>query len=249
MLLEDATNQTRIYIAGPMTGYPYYNYKSFHDVESQLNAAGYQYINNPARHFHGNQELPWETYIAKAIDVIMNSEAVVVLPGWYKSVGARLEIAIATAIGNVVYSAIKETEDTYSYVLRSIGESRDLVAALMKMGDHPLIPSTDNTETKQQKSQPAYEEAEGIVHGDRQAAYGHPLDNYSRLSTVWTALLDDKLKPTQTISAEDCTMMLAAMKLVRQMHTPKRDNIVDTHGYLMVHDMIGKERDRRGQIA
>lgn len=242
-MLEGASEHTFIYIAGPMTGYPNYNYDSFHAVEDQLRAMGHRHINNPARHFDGDQGLSWEIYIAKAIDAVLNSEAIVVLPGWMESPGARLEIAIATVVGHVTYSAVIDgLNNTYRYVKRDVGDPRSLVGALVGIGSHPLIPPAD---VKTQKSQMPHEEAAFLVHGDRQADYGHPYDNYKRLSLVWTGLLDDRLKTHEVVTPEDCTIMLAAMKLVRQMNVPKRDNIVDTHGYLMVHEMIGEERIRR----
>lgn len=241
MLLEGATEHTLIYIAGPMTGQPNYNYEAFHNVERQLVMGGHRYINNPAQHFDGDQGLPWETYIAKAIDAVMNSEAIVVLPGWMDSIGARLEIAVATAIGHVVYSAIEDKPGVYRYVKRDVGDPRGLVSALMNMGEHPLIPQSN-----QKKTQMPHEEAAELVHGDRQADYGHPMDNYNSLSVVWTGLLLGKLKPMEFLTAEDCTMLMTGVKIVRQMHRPKRDNIVDAHGYLMVHEMISDERNRRG---
>lgn len=241
-ILEGATKETFIYLAGPMSGYPNYNYDTFHAVEDHLRWCGYKWIKNPARHFDGDQSLSWEVYIAKAINALLDSEALVALPGWRESVGARLEVAIATAIGHVVYSAIEDDKEGYRYVLRHVSDAKSLTAAIIGMGEHPLIPS-DGIET--QKTQRPHEEAATLVLGDRQADYGHPLDNYSRLSLVWTGMLAGKLAPSAFITAEDCVMLLTAMKLVRQMNRPKRDNIVDAHGYLMVNEMIGEERERR----
>lgn len=243
-MLEGAVEGTVIYIAGPMTGYENFNYESFNAVEKQLRRGGYYKINNPASHYGGRQDLSWELYLTAALHTVMDSEAIIALPGWMDSPGARLEIAVATAMGHVTYSAIAEPDGGYRFVRRDIGDAKGMVAALLGMGRHPLIPSQTS---QTQQTQMPHEEAAFLVHGDRQADYGHPYDNYKRLSLVWTGLLDDRLKTHEVITPEDCTMMLAAMKLVRQMNHPKRDNIVDTHGYLMVHDMIGEERVRRAQ--
>lgn len=75
-------------------------------------------------------------------------------------------------------------------------------------------------------------EANALVNGDRQAAYGSPLPSYEAQAKVWSGMLADKLK--EDLTAEDVVLLLAAMKLRRQAHKPKRDNIVDTHGYMLV---------------
>lgn len=253
-MLEGASTDTHIYIAGPMSGYPNYNYDAFFSVEDRLRRGGYTNINNPAKHFNGKQDLPWEQYLSAAIQSVMESEAIIVLPGWTHSPGARLEIAIATVMGHVTYSAVRQPSAGYEFVLRNVGEAKPMVSALLGMSDHPLIPPTDDKPEPQQtqqtkETQMPHEEAASLVHGARQSDYGHPFDNYTRLSMMWNGLLDGKLKPglDGLLTPEDCVLMLAAMKLVRQTNKPKRDNIVDTHGYLMVHEMIDDERQRRAQ--
>lgn len=240
-MLEGATEHTFIYIAGPMTGYPNYNYEAFHAVEKQLRDMGHQWINNPATHFDGRQDLSWEVYIAKAIDVVLNSEAIVVLPGWMDSPGARLEIAVATAIGHAVYSAIEDTPGSYRYVLRDVGDTRSLVRALMGIGAHPLIPPTHET----QNSKLPHEEAAFLVHGDRQADYGHPLDDFSKTALIWTGILADKLQAP--IEAREVPLLMLGVKLSREQNRLKRDNIVDAHGYLMTYQMVLDEAVRRAQ--
>ena len=44
------------------------------------------------------------------------------------------------------------------------------------------------------KEQSILTEAQGLVHGDRNSDYGHPLDDFSRTAAIWTALLGGKLK-------------------------------------------------------
>lgn len=72
-------------------------------------------------------------------------------------------------------------------------------------------------------------EAEGLVHGDRNAAYGHPLTDYERTAGMVTAMLAHKLK--EPLTAEDLGMVMCCVKLSRQAHKPKRDNLVDLAGY------------------
>ena len=75
-------------------------------------------------------------------------------------------------------------------------------------------------------------EANGLVNGDRQAAYGSPRASYEAQAKVWTGILYDKLKADLT--PEDVVLLLAAMKLRREAHKPKRDNRIDVHGYMLV---------------
>jgi uncharacterized protein DUF6378 len=75
-------------------------------------------------------------------------------------------------------------------------------------------------------------EANNLVNGDRQSAYGSPLPSYEAQAKVWSGLLADKLK--EDLTAEDVVLLLAGMKLRRQAHKPKKDNVVDVHGYMLV---------------
>lgn len=75
-------------------------------------------------------------------------------------------------------------------------------------------------------------EANGLVNGDRQAAYGSPRPAYVAMAKVWTGMIAHKL--SEDLTAEDVVLLLAAMKLRRECLKHKRDNIVDLHGYALV---------------
>lgn len=75
-------------------------------------------------------------------------------------------------------------------------------------------------------------EAHELVNGDRQAAYGPPKSSYDAMAKVWSGMMVHKLY--LDLTAEDVVLLLAAMKLRREAFRPKRDNRVDTHGYLLV---------------
>lgn len=77
-------------------------------------------------------------------------------------------------------------------------------------------------------------EAQSLVLGDRNNSYGTPAEDYARTAAVWSGLLIEKLKVP--ITAKEAILMMAAMKLCREVHKPKRDNRVDAIGYMLCAD-------------
>lgn len=75
-------------------------------------------------------------------------------------------------------------------------------------------------------------EANGLVNGDRMAAYGSPRPAYEAMAQVFSGLLAHKL--TAPLTAAEVVLLMTAMKLTREARKHKRDNIVDTHGYMLV---------------
>lgn len=93
----------RIYIAGPMTGMPDFNYPAFNEAAQHIRAAGYE-VENPAEN-----DLPpgkeWHEYLRNAISRMLTCEAVATLPGWSESKGAVLECDIAERLGMPIVPA------------------------------------------------------------------------------------------------------------------------------------------------
>jgi hypothetical protein len=85
-------------------------------------------------------------------------------------------------------------------------------------------------------------EANALVNGDRQADYGTPADNYRGVAKVWSGILSPILR--RDITAAEAALMMAGLKVQRQAMKPKRDNLVDAHGYLLVHAHIRAEEER-----
>jgi hypothetical protein len=97
--------KTTIYLSGPMTGIPEYNYPAFNAAAARWREAGYEVI-NPAEAFAGDTTLPRWVYLTHDIEqIIKKADAVAVLPGWEQSEGARLEVLVAQAAGLPIYEA------------------------------------------------------------------------------------------------------------------------------------------------
>lgn len=87
----------RLYLAGPMTGIPDYNYPQFNAVAEQLRGKGFV-VENPAEN-----DAPacgtWKGYMRIALRQLSICDVVAFLPGWEGSRGARLEHQVATELG------------------------------------------------------------------------------------------------------------------------------------------------------
>ncbi|PPC91871.1 MAG: hypothetical protein CTY34_02015 [Methylobacter sp.] len=90
----------RVYLAGPMSGLPDYNYPAFNAAAEALRARNW-HVENPAE----NPQPPcgsWNGWMRMAIRQMLTCERVVLLPGWELSRGAKLEKQIANEVGMTV---------------------------------------------------------------------------------------------------------------------------------------------------
>ncbi|AEJ40901.1 hypothetical protein TPY_2741 [Sulfobacillus acidophilus TPY] len=87
----------RIYIAGPMSGYPDYNFPAFFDAAVRLRAAGYDPINPADTGIH--EGWTWSDYLRVAVGrLVREAQGAALLPGWESSRGAELEAHVARTL-------------------------------------------------------------------------------------------------------------------------------------------------------
>lgn len=107
----------RVYIAGPMTGYPEYNFPAFDRATEQWRAAGHDVV-SPAEMTRslfkarfGDEFDPTSTdariaaggdiyrdFLREDIRHILDCDAIALLPGWEKSKGVAVELTVARAM-------------------------------------------------------------------------------------------------------------------------------------------------------
>jgi hypothetical protein len=107
------------YLAGPMSGIPQFNFPLFERAAKQLRSAGYNII-SPAEVDAKDEELhkrvlastdgilqssdikeSWGDFLSRDVKIIADKvQGIILLPGWEKSRGARLEAHVALLCGH-----------------------------------------------------------------------------------------------------------------------------------------------------
>lgn len=106
-----------LYLAGPMRGFPRFNFDSFEDARRHLRSLGHQIICPAERDVEGGFDpstlkgtedlttLDFDLHAAleTSIRYVLQSDAVALLPGWTRSEGAKAEALIARLTGRPLY--------------------------------------------------------------------------------------------------------------------------------------------------
>jgi len=203
------SNPKRIYIAGPMTGLPDHNFPAFYEAAKRLQEAGWETV-NPAENFDGRTDLP----------LLAQCNAVAMLPGWEDSRGAKLEYLNAWELGMEVLDA-----ETFAPITSPVPGVHLHRLAVVR-DEQPEAPES------------LLDEANRITTSDRQDDYGHPSQDFARTALLWTGILAGRLREGQFVSPMDVPLCMIAVKLARQAHRHKRDNLVDIAGYARTAAMV-----------
>lgn len=214
--MKDTDNDI-VYLSGPMRGYSNDNFDEFNRLEEQWGLMGWIVI-NPARNATiaaaskkiSVTELNRHDLMRADIEALLEADAIAMLKGWEGSEGANTEYRIAIDLKLDVYDA--ETGD--------------------------LLPTP-----KQQMEANILQEAQTVVYGTRQRDYGHPKVNLDIIGRKWAVTLYHWLNTTKVnelyvntdkfpdIPPHIVALMMIDLKTIRQVGTPKKDNLVDIAGY------------------
>lgn len=86
-------------------------------------------------------------------------------------------------------------------------------------------------------------EAAGLISRDRNLSYDEPESNFRRIAAYWNLYLTDHL--LRPIQPHQVAMILGLVKVAREQHAPKRDNLVDLAGYAACYqEVIEAQPDR-----
>lgn len=100
----------RAYVAGPMTGWPYFNRPMFDRVAEWLKARGFDVVNPCDQHWNDETDERFadplgrpmrlrKFYMQHDLPLLMECDAIVLLPEWEMSEGASLEQHCARVCG------------------------------------------------------------------------------------------------------------------------------------------------------
>jgi nucleoside 2-deoxyribosyltransferase len=115
------TEQKTIYIAGPMRGIKDFNFPAFDQEAAYWREHGWRVV-NPAEmdrehdgpEAHANAKWSFEVYMRRDLKAIIEQcDAIVLLPGWSRSLGANIELTVARALGLRVYSSYTGEREGY----------------------------------------------------------------------------------------------------------------------------------------
>lgn len=221
----------RAYISGPMRGIRNFNYDTFNQVEEALyrwrgTLAGVEEftVTNPAKNFAGDQTLDLATYMTRDLEQVLAADALILLPGWKDSEGAKLEVRVALATAKKFYEA-----------------SAHQFAGSDPLTDPPRIEWTFAEISGPLDYEPAgnlgspraslLAEASRLITGDRNATYGEPTGDFKRSANAANAY--GYTGPGgREIQPHDIAILISLVKISRLMWSPtNQDSWTDLAGY------------------
>lgn len=85
----------RLYVAGPMSGYPENNYPAFHDATDRLRDAGFAVVNPAEYGDPAGVRVHYVDLLRADLKEMLTCQGVALMDYWWESVGARNEVQVA----------------------------------------------------------------------------------------------------------------------------------------------------------
>jgi hypothetical protein len=202
-----------IYIAGPMTALPAWNYPAFNEAARELRDLGFEVL-NPAEHFDGATDRERSEYLRSALNAVTQATMIVLLPGWEESEGVTRELQVADAANIPVYD--------YAEFVH--------YAEQVEYGFDTKPPQQVTRRAAVPPRAEVLHEAASLITGDRNAQYGSPQDDFGRSVGMWNAL-GYRGPGGRELQPSDLSILLICVKLSRATWMNKRDNWTDIAGY------------------
>lgn len=95
------------------------------------------------------------------------------------------------------------------------------------------------------------EEANTLIHGDRQKTYDPPFKNFSNIAKMWSIVLSPILKEGAAVNPFQVALCMVMLKIARLIASPiHRDSLVDGAGYFgcaeeVLAEMVKEENQNR----
>jgi len=221
----------KVYLAGPMTGLPDFNFPEFARYAAALRNLGYGVV-SPAEMDGGDVFQEKHFYMRRDLRALLDCDGIVMIPGWQRSRGALIELLVANAAGLKLLVWSDGDQDVVSLEI-----PRQMVVHLLD--DEGAIPYEEGVAQAPAKwgwAPKASDLGHALVTGARQSDYGHPINDFTRTGRMWGAILGIPDVPPEKVG-----LCMVALKLSRESHKHLEDNLVDGHGYLNTVEMIERE--------
>lgn len=99
----------KLYLAGPMTHYPRWNFDAFEKATADLRAAGYEVVSpheldlaagfDPDAPVEDFTDAQHRAAMRRDVEALLSVDGVALLDGWESSTGARFEVEVSNALG------------------------------------------------------------------------------------------------------------------------------------------------------
>lgn len=214
-----------VYISGPMTGYPEHNFPAFEDAQTRLME---ELGGGPAVMIYSPHN-----FDAKPSGEVDHDD--LAKKPWEDFLRRDINFLTSMKFDRI-------------YVLPGWEKSRGArleVTIATQLGAE--LYDIETMKPWDPGSETILEEAQRLTSTDRQKQYGHPYDDFNRTAAIWNALFGKKLK--EPFDGSDVPLAMVAVKLSREVHAPKRDNLVDGCGYLRTRGLWFEEYERRAKAG